>query len=271
LLGLPILAWSQVAELSTLQISNGVLQVAWEEGEAPFAVDISSGLVAGARSPLLTTSNRQATIPGLSTQAAIRVRSLFAPTAQYQLTFTSRWSALTHPVNFPSFPHWSGLVGATHGGDVSFWAPGELASLGIRRVAETGGKTTLIDEVTAAQTAGQVEHVLSGPGVFLSPGGVQFTFDVSQADSLVTLVSMLAPSPDWFSGVHGLPLFDQTQGWLEPDVSLFLYDAGTDGGPSYSSSNDPLASPQVIQLLDDVHTRVGGEIRPVARFIFRRL
>ena len=67
--------------------------------------------------------------------------------ARYRVTFTATWSAETHPTNFPSGPHFSGLVGATHHGGVRLWQTGEIASDGIELMAETGGKSELLHEI----------------------------------------------------------------------------------------------------------------------------
>jgi len=58
--------------------------------------------------------------------------------ASYTVTFTSTWSASTHPVDFPTSAHFSGLIGATHSNRVVFWRTGELASPGIQAMAELG-------------------------------------------------------------------------------------------------------------------------------------
>ncbi len=160
-------------------------------------------------------------------------------TAEYQVTFESTWSAQTHPLDFPSGAHFSGLIGGTHNDKVSFWQVGSLASQGIQDMAELGSKTALTQEVQAASVAGTANAVLSGGGISPSPGSVSLTFNVDEAFPLVTLVSMLAPSPDWFVGVSGLSL-RANGAWLpRVVVDLVLYDAGTDSGPSYGSPNMP--------------------------------
>ena len=63
-------------------------------------------------------------------------------------------------------------------------------------------------------------------------------FDVNVDFPLVTLVSMIAPSPDWFVGVSSLSLLEEGS-WLgSVVVELFAYDAGTDGGVIYTSPNE---------------------------------
>lgn len=172
--------------------------------------------------------------------------------ADYEVTVDTTWSAVTHPTSFPGFPHFSGLVGALHTEAATFWTPGDLASTGIELMAETGSKTFLLNEVSQAVTAGTAGSPLSGGGIGLSPGSVVLSFTADQDDPLMTLVSMLAPSPDWFIGVHDHELFDPGAGWVFRDeVVLFTYDAGTDSGPLYGSDNDDTNPKEPITLLDD--------------------
>jgi len=60
--------------------------------------------------------------------------------ARYKLTFNADWSAQTHPNEFPSSAHFSGLIGMTHNGNTMLFAKGGIASDGIKNMAETGGK-----------------------------------------------------------------------------------------------------------------------------------
>ena len=68
--------------------------------------------------------------------------------ATYTVTFEATWSAETHPANFPASAHFSGLIGGTHNGAIGFWTDGELASLGVKQMAEWGSKSALQGEVT---------------------------------------------------------------------------------------------------------------------------
>lgn len=177
---------------------------------------------------------------------AVTPDGVVAETMEYQVTFESTWSAATHPIGFPPSPHFSGLIGGTHNDQVSFWDEGALASLGIKNMAELGGKNALTNEVNAAKTAGTADAVVSGGGIGTSPGMITKTFTVDDAFPLVTLVSMLAPSPDWFVGVSGLPLRESGAWLFEVEVPLHVYDAGTDSGPNYLSSNQPTVPPDPI-------------------------
>jgi hypothetical protein len=171
------------------------------------------------------------------------------PKARYRVTFRATWSAQTHPLNFPASAHFSNLVGGTHDAGAQFWAPGQLASQGIKDMAERGLTAPLASEVTTEIGAGDADAVLLGGNIASSPGTTSFEFDVASAFPLVTLVSMIAPSPDWFVGVHDLALLQNGEWVPHLVVPLHGYDAGTDSGTDYTSPNQVTNPPQPIALL----------------------
>lgn len=171
--------------------------------------------------------------------------------ATYQLRFQATWSEATHPTDFPSNPHFSGLIGGTHNDQVSFWQPGGLATAGIENMAERGRKTELMAEVEAAIAQGTAWSVVSDRGISPSPGVRTISFDVSSTHPRATIVSMLAPSPDWFVGTNAQVLRDDG-GWInEIAVDLNVYDAGTDSGTTFTSPNANTNPQEPIALLDD--------------------
>ena len=190
--------------------------------------------------------------------------------AHYTVTFSAVWSAATHPTQFPPNPHFSGLIGGNHHGLVTFWATTQLASPGIENMAETGSKFPLTDEVEDAITAGTAGTVLSGNGIPLSPGNVALDFEISRAFPLVTLVSMIAPSPDWFVGVNSLPLFQDSEWVEELVVTLYPYDAGTDSGPVYLSANQETVPPEPIFRIEGDPFLAENSVAPLGTFTFTR-
>lgn len=178
------------------------------------------------------------------------------PTATYEVVFTATWSAETHPQDFPSFPHFSPPIGGTHDVSVHFWREGEPASLGIKRMAEWGSVTPLDTEVMAAISAGSAGEVIQALWIPESPGTTSTEFTVSTGHPLVTLVAMIAPTPDWFVGVEGLNLL-QGQAWADSVVvDLFPFDAGTDSGSGYTSPDLATVPP------DPVAAITGGPFSP---------
>ncbi|MFK7893350.1 MAG: spondin domain-containing protein [Granulosicoccus sp.] len=173
-----------------------------------------------------------------------------ASEATYTATFSASWSAETHPVNFPANPHFSPLVGAIHSEQSVLWEMGQMASPGIEQMAETGGTSLLIEEIQAVIDEGRALTSIRGSGVPLSPGSINLEFTVSQEYPLVTLVSMLAPSPDWFIGVDRLSTLDNQGGFLPAiSVTLKLYDSGTDSGTRYDAANVDTQPPSAIDTV----------------------
>lgn len=188
-------------------------------------------------------------------------------TASYRVGFQASWTAQSHPIDFPSNPHFSGLIGGVHDDRVTFWSEDGLASPGIEAMAEVGAKSPLDTEVEQAITDGTAAEVISGGGIAESPGSAQAFFTVTRDHPLATVVSMIAPSPDWFVGVSGLDLF-QNGDWIrETVVNLYAWDAGTDSGPSFTS-NDADTSPQ-----EPISRLTSGPASgaPFGTFVFTRI
>jgi hypothetical protein len=190
---------------------------------------------------------------------------------RYRVTFDATWSASFHPSDFPGNPHFSGLIGGTHRSDVVFWREGELASSGIRRMAEEGLKSALQTEVQAAIDVGTAEFVLSGPNLSNSPASTSLEFDITVDYPLVTLVTMIAPSPDWFVGVASLPLL-QNNAWRdEVRIELAPWDAGTDEGTTYDSLNAPASLTIPIFRITGFPFVNNGAVAPMGTFTFTRI
>jgi hypothetical protein len=217
------------------------------------------------------TTNRSAVVPVSGTQAFFRVVADY--TARYQVVFNATWSQATHPTNWPAGAHWSGLVGGTHNSDVHFWREGETASEGIRLMAERGQQATLLAEIAPAITNGTAQMTLAGNGIGTSPGSVVLTFPqaMSRDYPLVTLVSMVAPSPDWFVGVNGLSLITNGAWATNLVVTLYGYDAGTDSGASYASPDLVTVPRGAITRFAEFPAKQDGVIVPFGRFVFTRL
>ena len=161
---------------------------------------------------------------------------------------------------------------------VSFWAEDRLAAKGIQNVAELGSKTALLGEVTAALAAGTAGSAISGPGITAAQTEASVDFTLTPAHPLLTLVSMVAPSPDWFVGVTGMALYANGK-WPDTlSVPLEVYDTGTDSGVTFTSLDQAAVPPVLLQTLTSapadtdfaagVHRSSGAHI---ARMVFLRL
>ena len=165
-----------------------------------------------------------------------------AQSAAYRVTFEGRWTTAATPDGVPGGAHFSPLIGAVHNDQVTFWREGGTASTGIESMAEVGGTNALKTDITAAgSNAGTIIERIGNIGATAT---VTADFTVTSTHPLVTLLTMVAPSPDWFVGVSGLSLLDAQGDWLASHmVDLFPYDAGTEEGTEFSLSN-AATSPQ---------------------------
>ena len=193
------------------------------------------------------------------------------PVARYRVTFDAAWTAATHPVDAPGNPHFSPLIGGTHSGAVVFWGPGETASAGIEAMSEEGSTSPLDAEIEVAITAGTAAGLIQAGGVNPSPGTVSVEFEIGRDHPLVTLVSMIAPSPDWFVGVHGLSLIQNGDWVSEKTIALLPYDAGTDSGMRFRSPNADTIPRETISLLEGFPFESGGTVSPLGTFRFARV
>lgn len=193
--------------------------------------------------------------------------------ARYRVEFIATWSADTHPHPGGDFPtssaHFSPLIGAIHHEGISFWAVDALASAGIEQMAETGATGLLRGEIAAAMDAGTALAVIGGNGA-LSPGGTVIDEIELTADfPLVTLATMIAPSPDWFVGISGESLLDESNQWAaEKTFTLYPYDAGTDSGIDYTS---PDADTDPAALIHSVRSQAPFSDAPIGTFTFTRM
>ncbi|MBP2699983.1 spondin domain-containing protein [Photobacterium lucens] len=172
-----------------------------------------------------------------------------AQTARYTLDFDSEWNATNFPTNYPADRHFSGLIGLTHNVQVKLFEVGQTASAGVISVAETGSKTTLESEIGVIQNNGNSGHIISGNGIPATDDDVEVQFDISQDYPLVSVITMLAPSPDWFTGVDGVALFKDGKWQNEVEVQLWVYDAGSDSGIDFTAPDFPNSPPNPISLL----------------------
>jgi len=196
----------------------------------------------------------------ISLSLLLFVSTTFAQSlARYNITFSSNWENETvDPLDgnstaaIPGNAHWSDLVGATHNSNYTLVEIGTLASIGVKNVAETGNNNALFNEVQNEinTTSNANQWLQEGFTPFAAISTAMITTDVSSDYPLLSLVSMIAPSPDWMIAVNSINLRDGNTWKSSITIDLFPYDAGTDSGMTYTAGNQPtLPNPEVISVL----------------------
>lgn len=203
--------------------------------------------------------------------------------AKYELTFEGKWSRHTHPKDFPANSwrtRFSDIIGASHTIDYRFWRYGELASDGLKAVAEHGTTRDLESELK--EKSEEIRTIIKARGIAY-PNVTGKTFAVFRVDAknhLISLVSKITPSPDWIVGVSGLELCLPNGTWVEyKEHPLFPWDIGTDSGPSYMSAYQPQVPPDAIRRIKSnfpndprspFYDPSGNPMKPLARLIISR-
>ena len=158
--------------------------------------------------------------------------------ALYRVTFEATWSAATH-ASFPAGGHFSSLTGLSHRAETPVFRDGEPASLGIKDVAELGNSAALRAEIEALRGSGAALGLLNGRDGTASPGTLTDTIRLDAAHSYLSVVTMIAPSPDWFAALESENLLGPDGQWVaQRRVPARSYDAGTDSGPTFTAPDE---------------------------------
>jgi len=176
--------------------------------------------------------------------------SLAQDNATYKVTFDAAWSRTTHPYQFPFDARWSPVAGITHDAATEMFETGSIATQGIVNMSQTGSRDPLNAELQAMIDGGGAETLINAlTRVSPSPDTISFTFDITSSHPYLSMVSMIAPSPDWFVAVRGLNLFENGE-WTESTIVNFVsYDSGSDSGVTFASPNEDTQPREGISLI----------------------
>lgn len=198
--------------------------------------------------------------------APVWAQSAGDESARYRLTFEGAWTLAATPGGVHRNAHFSPLIGAAHNDQVRFWEPGGRASRQMERVAERGIQRDLRALMDRSPNVLEVleRRLPRDPTVSAS-----IEFKADRGHPLVTLATMIAPSPDWFVGVSAQSLLDDSGRWVDDlEIDLFPYDAGTEEGTEFSLDNAATVPQDTIASIRGVGKFTDA---PMARLTFERL
>jgi len=123
----------------------------------------------------------------------------------------------------------------------------------------SGGTATLKTEINAQITAKKAWKLILLGGAQLGPQAKRTGINVQVTSnfSKVSIITMLAPSPDWFIGIDSLDLCDNGK-WRESMNVTMLppYDAGTENGNTFSTNN--LATDPKVNIFEITNNTAGA-------------
>jgi hypothetical protein len=198
-----------------------------------------------------------------------------ADAVEYTVIFRNSWTRESHPFEYPeagavSGPHYSGLIGASHNASYSVFASGATPTLGLERLSEEGRHSPLDDEIRAAVAAGTAGQLFTTGPLRDLKDSLMATVRVSATHPLVSVVAMIAPSPDWFTGVAGVNLMENGAWVASRTLPAYAWDSGGDDGLTYKApdrNNDPRKPTMQAQ---SAHFVMNGAPVPVGTITFVR-
>lgn len=179
--------------------------------------------------------------------------------ASYRVILTTKWSSPVFSV--PADAHLTILVGMVHVKDTFLWS-NNPASTGLEFVAEVGSNWRLMNEldtIIAKQKALSQFAVL--PPVINS--SIEFPLTFTTGFPAISFASMIAPSPDWFTGINNYSLI-QNNNWIDDvTIDLIIYDAGSEDGDVFGYNNPPTVPLQNVSVLTAANATVLANGNPV--------
>ena len=158
--------------------------------------------------------------------------------AIYEVTFNLNWNENTFPTDYPINAHFSKLIGWSHAETASYLNVGTASSEGIRLMAEGGYTTPMDEEINVLIDQGEGLDLFVGNNLSSGVGEIKLEVKVTKDFPLITLATMVAPSPDWFIAAINQSMLNENDDFTEIMViQAEVYDAGTDDGLTFTSLN----------------------------------
>jgi hypothetical protein len=195
---------------------------------------------------------------------------------KYRVELTPLWTKANFPIEYPDTslihkPHFSGLIGTAHRADFHLFTEGQMPSPGLERLSEEGKHDPLDAEIKAViGTGAALALTESDP---LKDFTQTATAEVSVDDThpLVTLVAMIAPSPDWFLAVPDVNLMENGAWVASKTVDANAWDSGGDDGTTFLADDKDTNPKKPTSRNQSRHFLKDGQPMPVARITFTRM
>lgn len=148
-----------------------------------------------------------------------------------------------------------------HAKDTFLWSD-RPATMGLEFVAEVGSNERLMNELDAMIVKQKALSQFAIPPPVIN-SSVEFSLTFTTGFPAISFASMIAPSPDWFTGKNNYNLI-QNNKWVDDvTIDLIIYDAGSEDGDVFGYDNPPTVPLQNVGLLTAVNATVLANGNPV--------
>jgi hypothetical protein len=190
--------------------------------------------------------------------------------AEYTVIVKSTWTKANFPLDYPNGAHFSGMIGASHNARYTMFAVGRKPTPGLERLSEEGKHSPLNTEIQSAIDKGNALMMFESGSLKNWKDSMVATVRVDPAHPLVDVVTMIAPSPDWFTGATDVSLVENGAWAKSRSLVLPPYDSGGDDGTSYNAPDKDTNPKKPTTRNTNRHFVVHGRVRPVAVLKFVR-
>ena len=194
---------------------------------------------------------------------------------EYTIVLKSTWTRDRFPYEYPEAgaftgPHFSGLIGAAHSPSYSIFSVGARPTPGLEKLSEEGKHTPLDAEIRAAIAAGTASGLFESEGLRDFGDSLVAKVRVDADHPFVSLVAMVAPSPDWFAGVSNVNLMENGTWAQSRTVELWAYDSGGDEGATYKAADKDNNPKKATARAATRHFAPDGNALPVGTVTIKR-
>jgi hypothetical protein len=252
------------------QAKEGTMRKQW----MVMVVTMLAALSGNACKPPAETQSAET--PAMSEATPASGEMTAAGPATYRVELTPLWTKANFPFEYPDTslihkPHFSGLIGTGHNAGYHLFAAGQPPTPGLERLSEMGKHDPLDSEIKAAIAAGNALALTESDPLkdFSETATAEVSVDATHP--MVSLVAMIAPSPDWFAGVSDVNLMENGSWAATKTVDVFAWDSGGDNGTTYLADDDDADPKQPSSQSASPHFVKDGAPMPVARITFTRM
>lgn len=194
---------------------------------------------------------------------------------EYTIVLKSTWTQDRFPFEYPEAgtftgPHFSGLIGASHNPSYSIFAVGSKPTAGLEKLSEEGKHMPLDTEIRSAIQGGSVASLVTSGPLRDFKDSLVATVRVDADHPLLSVVAMIAPSPDWFAGVSNVNLRENGEWVSSRTLDLWAYDSGGDDGATYKAADQDNSPKKLTSQAMDRHFAPNGRALAVGTVTITR-
>lgn len=158
---------------------------------------------------------------------------------EYTIIVKGLWTAERFPLDYPAgAAHFSGIIGLSHTNGFAIFKEGAMPTPGLEHLSEMGAHSPLDAELKRVIASGKGGMLVeSGPLKDFANDSIVATIKVDDKHPLLSFVAMVAPSPDWFTGLSNLNLMENGSWTTSKTVELYAWDSGGDDGTTYKAAD----------------------------------